>query len=122
MAVLAICIPAEVRSSVNTLRVRIDLQALLCHFRVPQELQGHPDQVALDLVQVFLDVRDAAVDIVDMSLFMLSIGLGRVRWWQEFGVVFERFDLKPMSVYNGQALPHHKGTYCCHLDPHGTNL
>ena len=71
---------------VNALGVRVDLEPLLGHRGIPEEIQWHPDQMPLDLVQFLTDFRHRHVGIMEMALLEL------VMPWQEGRVVCESFD------------------------------
>ena len=58
---------------VDTLRVSIDLQAFLRHLRILQKVQRHPDQMALDLVELLPDLLRRHERIVEMPLFELAV-------------------------------------------------
>jgi hypothetical protein len=73
---------------VHALSVRIHRQPLLRHLHVAQEVEGHPDQVALDAVELLLDFVDWEVGH-EMPLLVVLVLLG-VRG--EAGVVFECAD------------------------------
>ena len=49
---------------INDLRDRIQLQTLLCHILIFQEVQRHPDKMPFDAVELLLDVRDGDVGVV----------------------------------------------------------
>ena len=90
----AICIhpgppPAVDLLRVDALRVRIDLEPLLRHLGVSEEVERHPDQMPLDLIQFLPYFSHRHVGVVEMSLleFVMS--------WEEAGVVFKGFDWKP---------------------------
>ena len=63
----------EPSSCVNTLRVSIDLHALLCHLRILQKVQRHPDQMAFDLVEFLPDFLHGHEGVVDVALFELVV-------------------------------------------------
>ena len=71
---------------VDTLRVRVDLQPFLGHLGVSEELEWHPDQMPLDLVQFLADFAGRHVGIVKVALleFVMS--------GKEASVVCKRFD------------------------------
>ena len=71
---------------IDTLGVGIDLQALLRHLRVLQEIQRHPYQMPLDLVQFLSDLLGWHERIVQMSLLELVVAR------EEGAVVIKRFD------------------------------
>ena len=60
-------------SSVNTLRIRIDLQPLLRHLGVLEKVQGHPDEMAFDLVEFLPDFRRGHEGVVEVALFELVV-------------------------------------------------
>lgn len=72
---------------VDTLSVSVDLQARLSHIRVLQEIQRHPDQVALDLVQLLAHDLHRLVKIVQMTSLTRSLGT------EESVIVLETLDI-----------------------------
>lgn len=70
---------------VDTFGVRVDLQAFLCHLSITQEVQRHPDKVALNAVKLFLDLLQRPALVNQMALLVLFI----VELREEFLVVLE---------------------------------
>lgn len=60
-------------SGVDTLRVRIDLQTFLRHLRVLQKVERHPNQMALDLIELLPDLLHRHERIVEVPLFELVV-------------------------------------------------
>jgi hypothetical protein len=75
------------RSSVDTLRVSIDLQPLLRQLNIPQELQRHPDQMSPDLVELLTDDFYGLEPVVQMP------GFARTLSAKESIVVFKVLDI-----------------------------
>ena len=83
--------PAEARSSIasssiDTLSVGIDLQTLLGHLGVLEKVQGHPDEMALDLVEFLADLVRGHEGVVEVALFVFFV------FGEEGLVVCEGFD------------------------------
>ena len=72
--------------SIHTFRPLVDLQPLLGHLRILQEIQWHPHQVALDLVELGTDLFRVGVGVVKVALLELGV------FGEELFVVFEGFD------------------------------
>lgn len=49
---------------INNLRDSIQLQTLLRHVLVFQEVQRHPDEMSLDTIELLLDVPDVHIGVV----------------------------------------------------------
>ena len=80
-------LPSPLRSlRIDTLCVSIDLQPLLRHLGILQEVQRHPDQVPLDLVELLPDLVRGHERIVEMPLLEFVV------FGQEGLVVGEGFD------------------------------
>ena len=71
---------------IDTLSISIDLQTLLCHFRVLEEIQWHPYQMPLDLVEFLPDFFGGHEWVVEMALLEFVVA------GEEGGVVVEGFD------------------------------
>jgi len=76
-----------VKSSINTLRVSINLQPLLRQLNILQELQRHPHQMALDLIKLLAHNLHRLEQIVQMP------GLTRAFSAEESVVVLEVLDV-----------------------------
>jgi len=66
--------PPSPKSSVNTLRVSIDLQTLLRQLNILQEVQRHPHQMALDLIKFLAHDLNRLEQIVQMTRFARALG------------------------------------------------
>ena len=71
---------------IDTLRVSIDLQSFLSHFRIPQKLQRHPNKMPFDLIELLSDLLRRHVRIVQVALFVFAV------FGEERLVVVEGFD------------------------------
>ncbi len=78
--------PSTASSSIDTLRVRINLHTLLGHLGVLQKVQRHPDEVALDLVEFLADLVRGHEGVVEMALLVFVV------FGEEGLVVGEGFD------------------------------
>ncbi len=74
-------------SGVDTLRPLVDLQPRLGHFRVLEELQGHPDEMAPDLANLPAGILRRHEQVVDVARLDALGGQVAV-------VVFEILDCK----------------------------
>lgn len=84
-----ICIPTTCLAlGVYALRIGIDLQPFLRHGSITEEVQGHPHQVALDLVELLPYLLRRHERIVEMALLEL------VMPGEESFVVVEGFDCR----------------------------
>lgn len=85
----SLCFPTTCLAlGIYTLRIGIDLQPFLRHGGVTQKVQGHPHQVALDLVELLPYLLRRHERIVEMAL------LEFVMPGEESFVVVEGFDCR----------------------------
>ena len=71
---------------IDTLGISINLQPLLRHLRIPQEIQRHPNQMPLDLIQFRTYLVGIHKGIMQMALFEFAVA------GEKSGVVVEGFD------------------------------
>jgi hypothetical protein len=78
-------------SRIDTLRLLVDLQPLLRHLSITQEVEGHPHEMSPDSTELLLDLVDRHVlrADVEMALLVLFVDLG-IR--SEFLAVLKDFD------------------------------
>ena len=74
--------------SIDTLRIRIDLHALLRHFGIPQKLQGHPNEMPFNLIELLSDLLRRHIRVVQVALFEFAV------FGEEGLIVIEGFDYK----------------------------
>ena len=86
--------PKPLYLSIDTLGISVNLQPLLRHLRVLEEIQRHPYQVPLDLIEFLPDFFGGHEGVVEMALLELVVP------GEEGGVVVEGFDCLPISCFS----------------------
>ena len=72
--------------SIDTLRISVDLQALLRHFRISQKFQGHPNKMPFNLIELLSDFLRRHIRVMQVALLIFAM------FWEEGLVVVEGFD------------------------------
>ena len=72
--------------SIDTLRISVNLKTLLRHFSIAQKLQGHPNKVPFDLIELLSDLICRHIRVVQVALFIFAM------FGEEGLVVVEGFD------------------------------